>query len=141
MNKRYAEGTTVPVEKSVEDLRRLAERYDADEFTYAISPRQGAVMFRLDGVPLRYDVAFPVDTNLSVRQAEAEWRRRWRVVLLKAKGQFEAHLDGEESVTRAFLANVMLPDGSTVGDHVDREGVTAAFEGGFLPALTAGGAA
>ena len=137
--KRYAEGTTVPVEKSVEDLRRLAERYDAAEFTYAISPRQGAVMFRLDGVPLRYDVSFPTDPSLTVRQAEAEWRRRWRVVLLKAKGQFEAHLDGEESVVRAFLANVMLPDGTTVGDQVEQRGV-GAFDGGFLPALTAGGA-
>lgn len=137
---RYAEGTTVAVEKSVEDLRRLAERYGAEEFTYAISPRQGAVMFQLDGVPLRYDVAFPTDSSLSVKQAEAEWRRRWRVVLLRAKGQFEAHLDGDESVTRAFLSNVMLPDGSTVGDAVENYGLDA-FDGGFLPALTAGGGA
>jgi hypothetical protein len=141
MSKRYAEGTTVGVEKSVEDLRRLSVRYGAEEFTYAISPRQGAVMFRLDGIPLRYDVAFPTGSGMTVKQAEAEWRRRWRVVLLRAKGQFEAHLDGEESVTRAFLSNVLLPDGSTVGDQVDAIGIGAFDGGGFLPALTAGGGA
>lgn len=125
------------VDKSVGDLRRLAERYGAEEFTYAMSPRSGAVMFRLDGVPLRYDVHFPTDDDLTVAQAEAEWRRRWRVVLLRAKAQFETWAAAEETVTRAFLTNVMLPDGTTIGDHVEQQGV-GAFDGRFLPALTAG---
>lgn len=134
---RYAEGTKVAVEKSVEDLKRLAVRYGADEFTYAISPRGGSVMFVLEGIPLRYDIGFPTDPGLTTDQAEAEWRRRWRVVLLRAKAQFETWQAAEESVTRAFLTNVMLPGGATVGDAVEQGGIEA-FTGDFLPALTAG---
>lgn len=136
--RRYAEGTDVDVSKSVEDLKRLAERYDASEFTYAIGPRGGSAMFRLEGVPLRYDVQFPTDDDLTVKQAEQEWRRRWRVVLLRAKGQFEAITDGELSVERAFLAEVMLPDGTTVGERIEATGIEG-LEGELLPQLTAGG--
>lgn len=134
---RYAEGTTVAVEKSVEDLRRLATRYGADEFTYAMSPHGGVVMFKLQGYPLRYDVTFPTDED-TVKRAEAEWRRRWRVVLLRAKGQFEAIEDGDTSVPQAFMAQLMMEDGTTLGTRVDRFGVEGLAEVVGLPMLGAG---
>lgn len=135
--RRYAENTKVPPERSIEELRRLASRYEAEEFTYAMSPRGGSAMFVLGGIPIRYDVPFPTDLD-TVTAAEQEYARLWRVVCLRAKGQFEA-LDAGDSPTRAFLAQLMLEDGSTLGDRAEAGDLLA---GGLLaealPALMAG---
>ena len=136
-SRRYAENTKVEVASSIEDLQRLASRYECEDFTYAVGPKGGSCMFRIQGVPIRYDVSFPIDGDLTINQSEQEWRRRWRVVLLQAKGQFEMIEAGEMTPQRAFLSNLMLDDGRTVGDIVDTHGV-AAFEGEMLPQLTMG---
>lgn len=127
-------GTKVSVDRSVEEIRRTAERYGAEGFTYGISPLGGVVQFK---VGPRW-VKFKVDKN----EDEAEWRRRWRVLLISVKVRLERVADGDSSVDEEFFANVMLPDGSTVFERM-REQVEAVYAGTMdvpMLALPSGGA-
>lgn len=138
--RRYAEGTKVEPESSVAEIRTYAERRGADRFTFAMGDTGGAIRF----VVHERWVQFTVDRDVDVDHQE--YRRRWRVVLLKVKTAFEVLADGvDTSVDEAFMPYLMLPDGSTVGQRVaeDMPRIYAGELDGmdlFRPALTAGGA-
>lgn len=125
MGRRYAEGTNVTPENSLSEIKKYAELRGAEDFVSLMGPRQGMVRFHLrdsdDGpvYPVQFSAEFPTDPDLTIKQAEQEYARRWRVVLLKVKAAFEQWNEGEEStVTEAFMPHLMLPGGGTVGDAV-----------------------
>ncbi len=123
MTRKYAASTDVVPERSVEEIRKYAQRRGAEEFTFAMGSRGGVVRFFIGGRPVQFVAEFPTDVDgtkfRNKREvAEQEYARRWRVVLLKIKTAFEVWQEGEEStVEEAFLAHLMLPDGTTVGQR------------------------
>lgn len=140
MTRRYAENTKVEPEQSVAEIRGYAERRGADGFTFAMGDAGGMIRFRLAERWVQFSVHRDVDVE------HQEYRRRWRVVLLKVKTAFEVLGDGADTtVDEAFMPYLMLPDGSTVGDRVT-EDMPRIYAGElqatdlFRPALTAGGA-
>lgn len=135
---RYARNTTVDRAGSVTELERLVDRYGATGFAYgrdgvARDGVAGWVMFRLGGrairlhvpMPDRTDEAFtltPTGRERAESAAHAEWeqacRARWRAVVLIVKAKLEAVECGISTIDREFLADLVLPDGRSVGDHV-----------------------
>lgn len=65
---------------------------------------------------------------------EAEERRRWRCLALSIKAKLEAVASEIVSFEDEFLANILLPNGTTVADQV-RPGIEAAYQTGEMPAL------
>jgi hypothetical protein len=63
--------------------------------------------------------------------------RRWRSLLLRIKAKLEAIADGMTTVEEEFLANLMLPDGSTVIEEVLPR-LAVAYETGKMPQLLPG---
>lgn len=153
---RYAEGTKVDPERSKEEIERTVKRYGAEGFFSAEDPDSGSAIFgfRIQGYWVRLRVERPAVTDVpkggrrrrgkDLRASlEREWWRRWRVALLDVKSRLERVVEMEERVTRAFMPDIMLPDGSTVADHVEGS-IDQAYEAGRVtgplirPALTAG---
>lgn len=137
--RRYAEQTKVEPERSIEEIRTYAERRGAEHTTFAMGSHGGMIRFVVHGRWVQFSVLRDEDMDAQ------EYRRKWRVVLLKVKTAFEVLADGEDTtVTEAFMPYLMLPDGSTVGEQVVErmEAVYAGEVDGadlFRPALTAGG--
>lgn len=125
----YAEGTTVPIERSKTELKRVIFRNGAINYQFAEGEEKAMVQFAISGKLVRFVIQFPPPDDLdfvetptgkvrSETQAyqlyEAECRRRWRSLILSIKGKFESARSEIESFEQAFLAHIVLPNNMTV---------------------------
>jgi len=154
---RYAERTEVPSGRSRDEIERTLQRYGATAFAYGWENGAATVMFEI-GTPrgvrrIRFRLAMPdrqareftetpTGRARSASAAEQEFdratRQRWRALSLVIKAKLEAVEAGISTVEDEFLAQICLPDGSTVGEWAaDQLAVT--YERGAMPALMPGG--
>lgn len=130
----YAEGTTVPVSRSRDEVYRLLERYGADQRIVGEDAERATVGFRLAGRHVRIDRPLPPRRSFATQAGyDRELRRRWRVLILLLKGRLEVVGEGAESVDQAFASYLVLPDGSVAGDHLTAS-VDGAYAAGRMPA-------
>lgn len=152
MSGTYAKGTKVAPENSRAEIERTLERYGATAFSFGVDPEAGraVVMFRAHARIVRFELALPQaddftrDARGSYRgptqrraAAEAEERRRWRALALAIKAKLEVVETGIATFEQEFLANVVLPDGSTVGGWLEPQ-VAHAYDTGEMPELLPG---
>lgn len=156
MPRRYAEGTKVPVETSQGQIKRLVTSHGASGFLIAEAfddekeQLVGILQFAINHRMVRFERKYPdSDSELPpVRKArseaqfesacEAEWRRRWRGLYLIIKAKLEMIEAGDTTVEREFMPDIMLPDGSTVGSHIQPK-LEHAYATGKMPKLLPGG--
>lgn len=148
---RYAEKTTVPVEKSRAEIEQVLMRYGASHFAYMMGPDKAAIGFSAKGRNLRFDLPLPdpkdrtfIYDKRGIRRSERAqlnaidqvMRQRWRALLLCIKAKLEAVEVGISTFESEFLANIVLPNsgGETVGQWL-RPQLQVAYEHGVLPPL------
>lgn len=68
---------------------------------------------------------------------EQKDREAWRRLLLITKGKLEIVADAESSIEREFLADILLPNGSTVHEAL-RDGLQQSYQDGSMPPLLPG---
>jgi hypothetical protein len=121
----YAVGTEVPVERSRQELERTLIRYGAKRFGIMTEPTQAAVLFELESRELQIILPMPQKGGPARAKgrvwtqsgAEAEQRRRWRVMVLTLKAMLEAVESKILTFDQAFLAFMVVPGtGGTIGD-------------------------
>lgn len=156
---KYAENTQVTSDRSRAEIERTLRRYGATAFAYAWDDDHGAaaVMFKISSRQVRLQLPLPDRTSeeftlsrhkdrwrrqpVSADQAQERWeqacRQRWRALALVIKAKLEAVEAGISTVETEFLANVMLPNGSTVGEWAGPQ-LALAYERGQMPALMPG---
>lgn len=140
---RFAENTSVPVERSRAEIESLLTKYGADEFGSIRRADHSAVMFRINGLlvqfvlptPTRKDVATQdrygrdrSETTIDADLAQ-ETRRRWRALALMVKAKLEAVATKITTVEREFLAYVVMSDGRAFGDVAIPRLIAAAAAG------------
>jgi hypothetical protein len=146
---RYAEGTAVSTEKSRAEIETTLTRYGATAFAYGWEGARASIQFEAKGRRIRFDLPLPDpkakkyerDGRNSVRSPEkraAAWeqdcRQAWRALALVIKAKLEAVAAGITEFESEFLANIVLPDGSTVGQQV-RPKIALAYEQNDMPKL------
>ncbi len=145
--RRYAEGTTVSVDNSQNEMRGLLRKHGATEFGLYEGAERQAVQFTLGGRQYRFDVERPTrdwaDLQTSLlphysryeevieRTIAGEWKRRWRARLLWLKATLEfAAGEGDDELPYVLAAFTVLETGQTLG---------MALRTGAIPLLTPGG--
>jgi len=154
--KRYAEGTAVPAEQSRHEIETMLIKHGASGFLSGWTGNRAFIQFMLHGRMLRYAVERPEPEDFKdavkrqwkwtdqqyaeqlARKAEAEHRRRWRALLLILKAKLEMVAGGDTTFDREFLADIMLPEGGTVGDQLLPQ-VEQAYLTGEMPKLLGSG--
>jgi hypothetical protein len=150
--KRYAEGTQVAPERSRGEIERILTRYGANAFSYAYDENMARIMFRADDRMVRFDIRLPSLEDDEIKYdgrgyyreqsarrnaQEKEIRRRWRAMALVVKAKLEAVESGLMTFEEEFLAHLVLPDGSTVGETAV-PAIAEAYETGVTPELFPG---
>lgn len=151
--RRYAENTSVSVEKSEAEIRGLLRRYGAEAYGQMEANGLAQIVFQLRERRIVFRVRLPERNEKrflrshgdqrarTPESAYAAWeqgcRQKWRALALCIKAKLEAVDAGIETFDQAFLAHVMLPDGRTVGDWA-AEALPGALEGRPLPPLIEG---
>lgn len=131
---RYAENTTVSVDRSVGEIQRTLQRYGATAFGYGWQGSSALVEFMADNRRIRFLVELPdrLDdefqwtpsrrTRRDPEQAHAVWekacRQRWRALNLAVKAKLELVESGITSFEEEFAAYIVLPDGRTTWQHM-----------------------
>lgn len=152
---RFAEGTDVPVEKSRAEIETILARYGADQFMYGWKENGAVLAFRASERYVRFFLPLPSRTDReythgrtgtsgssvvalspaeSAKRHEQACRRNWRALALCIKAKLEAVATGISQFENEFMANIVLPNGQTMGDHA-RPLIAKAYESGVMPPL------
>lgn len=161
----YAEGTSVPVSRSREELQRILERAGALEIAFATGAGGRArCAFRLKSTGLLVALEVPpVDPaalarklgirsdryskkegrwlkphELALAKADGEHRRRWRALLLVVKAKLEAIASGISTFEGEFMAGVVLANGRTLEAELAPK-LKELAESGAVPSLLPSG--
>ena len=142
----YAEGTAVSVEKSQMEIAAMIRKYGAQSFGTGWQAGYALVTFNAHNRQIRFVLPMADNPTEFGRTAagrsrdkqaaqvamESENRRRWRALALAIKAKLEVVETGIATFEHEFGMNVVLPDGTTVAEHVLRE-VARAYELGEAP--------
>jgi hypothetical protein len=139
--RRYAEGTKVPVERTRSEIEQLLYQHKATQFAIAWRDKGGLIQFELAGCTLRFAVDRPERSMFSKEKSQhrdalmdAEYRRRWRALLLILKAKLEVIASGDRRFDEEFLADILLPGGATVRAALAPQ-LKRAYETGEMPML------
>jgi hypothetical protein len=122
----YAENTTVPVGQSRTQIETMLRKAPATRIITMDEAHEAVVMFMLAGRLIKLRIEIPGDANDQRRRAV------WRGLGLVVKAKIEAVAQGITSVEQEWLAHVVLPDGSTVGDWIEPQ-LKVAYDKGRMP--------
>ncbi len=145
--RRYAQDTTVSVEKSKAHIELLLKKHGATSFVSGWDDEQGmaVIQFRIAARFVKFQVNEPdlddfkltgsgqIRNKTAVQKAlEKERRRRWRALLLIVKAKLEIVASGYSTIEREFMSDLLLPDGSTVMEWLQPQ-LDKAYSAGAMP--------
>jgi hypothetical protein len=123
--RRYAEGTTVPTEKSRAEIETLVIRYGADAFGYMMIDGHAEIQFRFRGMQIRFNLKLPIKgskefqytpakhIHRSIEQQHLAWdmacRQKWRAMALAVKAKLASVDSGIATFEEEFFAYVVDP--------------------------------
>jgi len=131
--RRYAQDTSVPVDRSRAELEKVLVGAGAGQVGVATDYENGGAIltFRLEGRHVRIRIpAVPKDARKRDQLERANWRRA--VLVVKAK--LEIIADGFSTLEREVLADVLLPNGQTVHEALSKQLVDT-YKTGKMPPL------
>src|SRR5437762_9407150 len=138
---KYADGTTVSIARSREEVERLLKNYGAGSFMYGTQGDKAAVMFEMKGRQYRMELEYPPLASFTSPQRnrqqvqaayEAEQRRRWRSLALVIKAKLEAVNSDITTIEEEFLAHAVMPNRQTVGQWLEPQ-IRQIYETGKMP--------
>lgn len=113
------------------EIEKTLIRYGADNFAYASASGKAMVGFTMHGRQVRFVLPLPnreefrltpTGRDRSEKSKYDAWeqacRQRWRALLLVIKAKLEAVECGISVFDQEFLANIVLPNGSTAGEFM-----------------------
>ena len=148
---RYAADTSVSLEQSKSEIERTLTRYGATRFfsSWQDDPPMAMIGFELEArmvkitmpIPARDAVEFTLTETGRERKPNAiykAWeqaqRQRWRALNLIIKAKLEAVDCGISSIEREFLADIVMHDGTTLGEWAGPQ-ISAMYDAGKMPPL------
>lgn len=144
---RYAEGTSVSMAKSREEIERLLSRYGATSFMYGTDANTAAIAFEMSGRRIRFSLKYPtlqsfaytrnnVERTTATQKAayDQEIRRLWRSLTMIIKAKLEAIEAGVTTLEEEFLAQTMMPNNQTVAEWFEPQ-IDQIYRSGMMPPL------
>ena len=146
---KYAQNTQVSSDKSKAEIEKTLQRYGANGFMYGWQESKAVIAFQMAErhikfilpMPDRNDDEFRLTDrgkeraeNAQQQAYEQSIRQKWRALALVIKAKLEAVESGISEFEKEFLANIVLPDGSSVGDFMIPQ-IKIAYQSGSMPKL------
>ncbi len=115
---KFAERTTVSVEKSKVEIEKLLVRYGAEEFVSGWTGKTAQILFVMKSKRIKFILHLPVESEYkNVAQYAQANRQRWRALLLCIKAKFESVASAITTFEEEFLPHFVIPgDGRTLGE-------------------------
>ena len=135
---KYAVDTKVPVNQTRSEIETALARFGARSFAFASQPTGATVLFEFEDRRVRFDLPLPeISSGPNQRVVEKAHREKWRALFLSIKAKLVSVDTGIETFEEAFLAHVVLADGSTVG-QATRPAIEQQYKTGRMTPLLGG---
>ncbi len=145
---RYAQGTSVSVDRSRSEIEHTLTRYGAHAFAYATENQKAMISFKMKNRMVRFILDLPPMEDYrktpgrgrarsdsdTYHHWEQACRQCWRALALVIKAKLEAVESGISIFEEEFLAHLVLPDGKTVGQFMLPQ-IERAYQSGKMPKL------
>ena len=143
----YAARTRVPISRTKTDIEELLAKHGANGFAYATEGDRSLVAFSMSGrrvqimllmPPIDDYARTPCNARRTAAAQRSAWeqacRQRWRALLLIIRAKLEAVESGITTLESEFLANILLPDGGTIGQWLAPQ-IDEAYGTGRMPPM------
>lgn len=135
----YALKSSVPVDRSQGEVRKILGKYGATGFAYGEQGTTTIVMFEMRKRRMKFVLPMPEQPGTNARQWEIKeydqlCRTRWRCLVLAIKAKLECVESGITTLEQEFMAHIVLPNGETVGEVMTPQ-IQIAYEKKKMPAL------
>lgn len=133
--RRFAEDTKVPVQKTRMEIETLLKKHGATRVVTYEGEGIALIGFMLGGRAIKMQVSVPPEPVKAAkfsgarRAWEQDLRRIWRALGLIIKAKLESIASKISTVEREFMADVVMPNGATVGEML-RDQIDTAYRGG-----------
>lgn len=115
---KFARKTDVSVERSRAEIEQILKKYGADNFAYGMAATKAMIAFTASSRAVRFELPLPArSTQQTDKQHVQALRTSWRCLALCIRAKLESVESGIETFEHAFMANIVMPDGKTVGQH------------------------
>lgn len=132
---KFAVDTKVPVNQTRNDIEDVLKKFGATSFVFASQEKAATVVFECNSRRIRFDL--PLPKEVSEAKTARLHREKWRALFLSIKAKLVS-VDSEiETFEEAFLAHVVLADGSTVGQQT-RPSIEQQYKTGQMAPLLSG---
>jgi hypothetical protein len=148
---KFAQNTSVSVDKSKAQIENTLDKYGAAGFSYGKARGKAIVGFELNDRFVKFTLNLPDkaerrfthtpgrDTERSNTKALQAWeqgcRSSWRALNLVIHAKLEAVAAGITTFEEEFMAHILLPSGRTVGETLIPQIETAYKDGKTMPLL------
>ena len=144
---KYAENTSVPVEKSKMEIERLLMRYGATSFASGWDAERAVIQFECRKRRIKFVIPIPPVSDYTktpegrarrVELVQPAWeqgcRAKWRALALIIKAKLEAVKSGVSLFEDEFVAYTIMPDGRTVGEII-HPAIEETYRTGKMPPM------
>lgn len=128
---KYAENTTVDVEKTIGEVKRTLQRFGSERFAYQESPGELQIAFDIRGLSILMRIKMPSREEFSVTdsgrartesaqfaQWQQECKRRARSLCAVIKAKLIAVDDNVATVEQEFMPYILIDGVRTLGDYL-----------------------
>lgn len=138
--RRYAENTSVTVDRSRAEIQSLLKKHGAGGFIFGETSGQALLAFEMQSRRLRFLVPMPQlnKSGSNEHEVSREERRRYRALLLVLKAKLEAVASQIVTFDTEFLAHIVVENNTTIGDRIVPSLATAPSTGKLPPLLGSG---
>lgn len=135
----YANKTSVPIDRSQAEIRKILAKYGASGFAYGEQGPLSVIMFEMSGRRIKFILPMPTPpsknaTQVSIKTYEQLCRSKWRCLVLAIKAKLECVESGITTLEQEFMAHIMLPNGKTVGEAMLPQ-IAQSYTDGKMPPL------
>lgn len=135
----YAENTSVPIDRSQAEIKKILSKYNASGFAYGESLDVSVIMFEMKGRRIKFLLPMPIkprpnSTQQAFKKYDKLCRSRWRCLVLAIKAKLECVESGITTLEQEFMAHIVLPNGTTVGQVMTPQ-IEQAYNNNQMPPL------
>jgi hypothetical protein len=147
----YAKNTDVSPDRTMIEIRETLRRYKASKIATLEEDHEIGIAFEMSNRRVRFVAPLPrLDEHekdsrgkrMGKQQADESYqkaiRQRWRGLLLVIKAKLESVAAEIETFDEAFMAQIVLPSGETIGQWAAPQ-IEASYRSGNMPPLLGSG--
>lgn len=135
----YAATTSVPIDRSQSEIKRILTSYGATAFAFAEGQGNAMLMFEISNKRICFKLPLPPlpsknASGSAVKTYEQLCRSRWRSLVLGIKAKLECVNSQITTLENEFMAHIMMPNGQVFGEWATPQ-IESAYQNREMPPL------